>query len=153
MESILLLCLLVIFGKSKISSYLSLILRPICHLQGHEHSVVAVSFSPVFYKLREAVKVEKPMLPLKQILPYRMIFAIICSAKYGNSIVIYDTQSAYPILVVEDLHNFSITDLSWSHDGKTLMCSSKDSCCSVIQFDNEFGSVVDQKGTSAEFSF
>lgn len=66
-------------------------------------------------------------------LPYRMIFAIATL----NAVYLYDTSQKSPIALIRDLHYGSLTDMSWSSDGKYLMISSTDGYCSMISLDDD----------------
>ena len=63
-------------------------------------------------------------------LPYRMVFAV---ATIDN-VIIYSTQSIYPISVVKNLHYDSINDLSWVFNSM-LMIASSDGFCSFLHFE------------------
>ncbi|KAF3480629.1 chromatin assembly complex protein [Arthroderma uncinatum] len=63
-------------------------------------------------------------------LPYRMVYAVATQ----DAVLIYDTQQQTPLCVVSNLHFATFTDLSWSHDGLTLIMSSSDGFCSALSF-------------------
>ncbi|KAL9121413.1 MAG: hypothetical protein Q9187_002026 [Circinaria calcarea] len=64
------------------------------------------------------------------VLPYRIVYAVATQ----DSILVYDTQQLTPLCVVSNLHFTTFTDLTWSHDGLTLLMSSSDGYCSSIAF-------------------
>ncbi|KAL6747735.1 WD40-repeat-containing domain protein [Haematococcus lacustris] len=77
-------------------------------------------------------------LPL---LPYRMVFAVATL----DSVMVYDTQSLTPLVLLGGLHMAACTDLAWSCDGRRLAVSSQDGYCSLVQFEaGELGQVLDQ---------
>jgi len=63
-------------------------------------------------------------------LPYRLVYAVATQ----DAVHVYDTQQAKPICVVSNLHYATFTDLSWSHDGQTLLITSSDGFCSCLTF-------------------
>ncbi|KAJ5748595.1 uncharacterized protein N7511_010291 [Penicillium nucicola] len=63
-------------------------------------------------------------------LPYRIVYAVATQ----DAILVYDTQQQTPLTVVSNLHFATFTDLSWSHDGLTLLMSSSDGFCSALSF-------------------
>ncbi|DAA78134.1 TPA_exp: Uncharacterized protein A8136_5837 [Trichophyton benhamiae CBS 112371] len=71
-------------------------------------------------------------------LPYRMVYAVATQ----DAVLVYDTQQQTPLCVVNNLHFATFTDLSWSHDGLTLIMSSSDGFCSSLSFSpGELGQV------------
>ena len=104
--------------------------RPAVVLPSPDHHTVAVRFSPLLYELRESQA--KPLIPL----PYRMIFAIATKC----SVYVYDTQQTLPFALISNIHYTRLTDLAWSNDGNTILASSTDGYCSIVQFtDDELG--------------
>merc|ERR1712018_981204 len=63
-------------------------------------------------------------------LPYRMIYAIATQ----NSIMLYDTQQTEPFARISRIHYIGLNDLTWASDGNTLVVSSTDGYCSIINF-------------------
>ena len=67
-----------------------------------------------------------------------MIFAIATKC----SVYLYDTQQKLPFGLISNIHYTRLTDLAWTNDGKTLLVSSTDGYCSIVQFgDTELGQV------------
>jgi chromatin assembly factor 1 subunit B len=64
-------------------------------------------------------------------LPYRMLVAIATL----DAVVVYDTECAYPVAAVANMHYDKITDLAWSPSGRVLLLASIDGYCSMLQFD------------------
>lgn len=110
--------------------------KPVISLPTGEKYTVAVKCNPFLYKLRDkrdtSDKENEPMKPLIN-LPYRMIFAVAAS----DSVLLYDTEQLLPFAYVSNIHYTHLTDLSWSPDGLTLVCSSTDGYCSFILFTRE----------------
>jgi len=129
--------------------------KPVIYLPGKEFSV-AVRFSPVKYALRPVKRINgikeksKTLSSSKQTndntaeenvkpwekyqttfcFPYRMIYAIATQ----NSIMLYDTQQTEPFARISRIHYIGLNDLTWSSDGNTLVVSSTDGYCSIINF-------------------
>lgn len=53
-----------------------------------------------------------------------------------DAVFIYDTQNAFPIAAVANMHCDKLTDLTWSQSGNVLLFSSIDGYCSEITFDD-----------------
>ncbi|KAJ5095820.1 Chromatin assembly factor 1 subunit B [Penicillium alfredii] len=63
-------------------------------------------------------------------LPHRIVYAVATQ----DAVFVYDTQQQTPLCVVSNLHFATFTDLTWSHDGLTLIMSSSDGFCSALSF-------------------
>ncbi|CAM0910663.1 unnamed protein product [Alopecurus aequalis] len=100
--------------------------RPAIQLPGASKAIVAVRFCPVLFSLRGS---QSGFFKL----PYRAVFAV---ATF-NSLYVYDTESAAPIMIHAGLHYAAITDIAWSSDAKYLALSSRDGYCTIIEFENE----------------
>lgn len=71
-----------------------------------------------------------------------MIFAIATKC----SVYLYDTQQKLPFGLISNIHYTRLTDLAWSNDGNTLLASSTDGYCSIVQFvDGELGKVYKEQ--------
>ncbi|KAJ3274448.1 hypothetical protein HK104_004105, partial [Borealophlyctis nickersoniae] len=116
---------------------------PIAHLPNHKKASIAIRCNPKPYKLRSTStspaassdenqcglesSAKKSMIKL----PYRWIYAVATQ----DSVMIYDTDSPYPIGMLNNLHYATFTDLSWSPDGSTLILASVDGFCSLAVFE------------------
>lgn len=89
-----------------------------------EKPVIAVKCSPIYY---ERCHNDRGLLSL----PYRMIIAVMTM----DSVFIFDTESKEPIWSVTGLHYGTLTDLSWSCDGRRIMVTSTDGFCSLIELE------------------
>eukprot|EP01012_Entosiphon_sulcatum_P043136 TRINITY_DN5733_c0_g1_i2.p1 TRINITY_DN5733_c0_g1~~TRINITY_DN5733_c0_g1_i2.p1 ORF type:complete len:485 (+),score=54.98 TRINITY_DN5733_c0_g1_i2:22-1476(+) len=102
-----------------------------------DQPVLAARWSPAFYA---PVKSEEPSA--WRLNDYRMVLAL-CTASH---IVLYDTHSASAFAVVADLHVVTITDLTWSPDGKTLLVASRDGFVSTVLIPDIGASPYDLRG-------
>ncbi|KAF3987053.1 hypothetical protein FT663_03158 [Candidozyma haemuli var. vulneris] len=109
---------------------------PICYITGFTKPTVAVKFSPALYKLDSTV--QQSMFAL----PYKMIFAVATQ----NSVLIFDTQQGKPLSLSKNLHYSTITDLTWSGDGRSLIVTSAEGFCSVILITERLGIPISQQG-------
>ena len=107
--------------------------RPICHLPGSKKATVAVKCSPIVYELIEDKENVCSENNEYFKVPYRMVYAVASL----DAITIYDTQHNLPIGHCANLHYASLTDITWSSDGKLLVVSSTDGYCSFIKFEEE----------------
>ncbi len=136
---------------------------PIAHLPGLKKPSVAISFSPIFYKLRKtSVKTQNLKLGIKNINisegenssisklkihdkenknskeeqqpVFKLPYRMIYAVATQDTVIIYDTQQKLPIGIATNLHYAIFTDLSWSNDGNTLLITSTDGFCSVVVF-------------------
>ncbi|CAD6186293.1 unnamed protein product [Caenorhabditis auriculariae] len=62
-------------------------------------------------------------------LPYRVMWVTLTK----DSVFLYDSQHEHPIGVVGNIHYNSLTDVSWSDDGKVIIVSSLEGYCSFIK--------------------
>ena len=71
-----------------------------------------------------------------------MIYAVATKC----SVYLYDTQQKIPFGLISNIHYTRLTDLAWSNDGNTLLVSSTDGYCSIVQFnDGELGKIYTEK--------
>lgn len=113
---------------------------PTAFIGGFEKAAIAIRFNPKYYPLisggSEGGNADNTLMPWLS-LPYRMIFSVITQ----NAIYIFDTQRTTAIFMFSNLHYASLTDATWSCDGRSLVVSSVDGFCTVADFDqiNDFG--------------
>nr|CAB3230400.1 chromatin assembly factor 1 subunit B-like [Phallusia mammillata] len=116
-----------LFGRNMLS-------KPCACLPNLKQPASIVSCCPTLFTLRQGGNGKA--LPFK--LNYRNVFAIATN----EDVLVYDTQHLSPFAMASNIHYASITDLSWSPDGKFLCVSSRDGFCSIMQFDDgEIGEV------------
>lgn len=110
---------------------------PVAHIKGFDRAVLGIRFNGrLFRHLEDGAS---PMdAPWK--LPYRMIYTVFTM----DSIYVFDTHQMAPIAVFRDLHYGSLTDVSWSVDGHTMLVTATDGFCSMVTF------AADELGTLLE---
>lgn len=99
---------------------------PIAQLNGFKKAAIAIRFSSVLHK--PFLKEEERLLKFPG---YCMIYAIACQ----DSVLVFSTDSVQPIAVVGNLHYATLTDVTFSPDGLSLMMTSTDGFVSIIYFD------------------
>merc|ERR1712051_677845 len=107
-------------------------LRPVKRINGFKEKPKVLSTTT---KQINDEPIEEDMKPWEKYqtifcLPYRMIYAVATQ----NSIMMYDTQQTEPFARISRIHYIGLNDLSWSSDGNTLVVSSTDGYCSIINF-------------------
>ena len=101
--------------------------RPSFMLPGMKSHANCIRFCPLLLSLKELNDSDpKPMVDL----PYKMAFAIATI----DHVLIYTTQSIFPIAVIKNIHYDSINDLTWV-GSKMLAVASSDGFCSFIAVD------------------
>ena len=101
--------------------------KPSFMLPGMKTHANCIRFCPLLLELKEQKEGEPPALVD---LPYRMAFAVATI----DHVLIYTTQSVYPLAVMRNLHYDSINDLAWIGQHMLMSCSS-DGFCSFIKID------------------
>ncbi|KAJ1569969.1 hypothetical protein HK096_008016, partial [Nowakowskiella sp. JEL0078] len=92
---------------------------------------IGVSCNPILFKRHENSETYERLK-----LPYRIIFAVASL----DAVTLYDTQLNHPIAQFRDLHFTTLTDISWSQDGRLLIMTSTDGFCTIVAFEkNELG--------------
>ena len=76
----------------------------------NDQEVIAISVCPSLFPSNSTVA------------PYRMLFALITK----TSLFFYDQLSLEPFAYARRIHLLSLTDGSWSHDGRLFVASSED---------------------------
>jgi chromatin assembly factor 1 subunit B len=101
---------------------------------------VFVRCSPIVYELLDK---EENFLGL----PYRIIFGILTK----DSITLYDSQHASPIIYVDNLHYDDVSAMSFAPDGKNIILSSFEGFNTFISdFEHEFGKRIELPQMSEE---
>ena len=98
--------------------------EPIASLPGHTRPPTCVRFSPKLYQLTPSQY--EPIFKL----PYRMLAAV--GSK--ESISVYDTQRAMPVIQLSSFHYSSVTDVAWHPSGNAMLITSQDGFCSLVCF-------------------
>lgn len=117
------------FGRSQLDS-------PVCALSGLDKPSVAVRCSRRLYQPRQSTQQSASWTDL----PHRCVFAVLSL----NSVLVYDTQQSEPLAVASHIHYASLTDATWSADGKCLAVSSSDGYVSIIRFGDEIGQTLER---------
>lgn len=86
---------------------------------------LSVKFNPIYFERTTAT----PLIDL----PHRFVYAIATT----NSVFLYSSESDTPLGMVSNLHYSSITDITWTPDGRLLLISSIDGFCSCIRFEKD----------------
>lgn len=102
------------------------LVRPAFTLPGLRYTATGVSFSPHYYKKTGGKQGVEALIDL----PYALIFAV----QTIEQIVIYTTESIYPIAVIGNLHYAYITDSVWISPNQ-MVVSSFDGYCSTVLVD------------------
>eukprot|EP00794_Sanderia_malayensis_P000365 gene365-998_t len=116
--------------------------KPALCLPGPKKATVGACFCPIaFENMEQSSDKENGPSDHNNIfrLPYRLCYAVATL----DSVIFYDTQHHYPFGFVSGVHYASLTDMTWSSDGRVLVVSSLDGYCSFITFkDGELGKPV-----------
>ncbi|CCH47089.1 hypothetical protein BN7_6698 [Wickerhamomyces ciferrii] len=92
-------------------------------LIGHDSPCEVACFSPVLYQ----TKINKEM----------KVCSTLATGGQDKTLVIWNTASASPVVVLEDIFYKTITDLCWTPNGDTLFASSLDGTIGVVCFEKE----------------
>lgn len=99
---------------------------PVAHIKGFDRAVLGVRFNRRLFGHFE----DGPCRNAPWKLPYRMIYTVFTM----DTLYVFDTHQMAPVAVFRDLHYGSLTDVSWSIDGHTLIVTATDGFCSIITF-------------------
>ncbi|KAF8306790.1 WD40 repeat-like protein, partial [Clavulina sp. PMI_390] len=105
-----------VISRSSWSSNISLV--------GHENTVEVSAYNPHIFR-RDATK------PVAT----QNICSVVALGSDDLSISVWQTKSARPLVVLKDVFDRPIMDLSWSKDGLTLYACSSDGFIGVLDFD------------------
>jgi chromatin assembly factor 1 subunit B len=107
---------------------------PAVSLVGLEDPSVAVRCCPRLFKPMPKDKEGKdgPAGPSSSLFsaPYRIIFAVATI----TSLLLYDSQHAFPLAKLKGLHYAPINDAAWSADGRVLAVCSSDGYLTFVRF-------------------
>lgn len=102
-------------------------------LPGIKSYATCIKFNPFLYKKTVSENFDPERPPLLD-LPYKVIFAV----GTGDQVIIYSSESVYPLAVIGNIHYASINDMTWiitSETNQKLLVASSDGYCSFISFD------------------
>ncbi|KAK2755890.1 HIR complex subunit [Arachnomyces sp. PD_36] len=110
------------------------------NLIGHEGPVEVCAFSPRLYS-REPVskaQLENPGQPIQNLV------TVIACAGGDKSLSVWITSNPRPIVITQDIAAKSISDLSWTPDGRCLYATALDGSILAVRFeDAELGYAMD----------
>lgn len=109
--------------------------QPAFMLPGIKSYATTIKFNPYLFKRQS--QVDNPDNPAIIELPYRMVFAVGTT----DQVLIYSTESIYPIAVIGNVHYASINDMAWETNRKLVVASS-DGYCSVISFEEGESNII-----------
>lgn len=95
-------------------------------LPGIKNHATCIRFCPYLFSLEEGNQNSPGILNL----PYKILFAVATV----DHLLVYSTQSTFPIAIVRNIHYDSINDIAWMGDNLIIVASS-DGFCSFVQID------------------
>ncbi|KAL8571750.1 hypothetical protein ACOMHN_060835 [Nucella lapillus] len=116
--------------------------EPAVYLPSPNKATLAVRVCPCLFELRKIPR-ENTSEPVSDnakewekystlfCLPYRVVFAVATE----DAVVLYDSQQTMPFAYIANIHYHTLSDLSWSKDGRLLVVASTDGYCSVVTFE------------------
>jgi len=104
------------------------ITQPAFMLPGIKSYATCIRFNPYLYQKKN--NIATPEKPALLDLPYRMVFAVGTT----EQVIIYNTESIYPVAVVGNTHYAPLNDFAWDFAGTKLLAASSDGYVSVLQF-------------------
>lgn len=111
---------------------------PAVRIEGFNKPVFGVRCNPRLFASHP--EQDPPSNPELFNLSYRMVYA----AFTMDTLSIFDTRQPRPLATFRDLHYGSLTDVTWSPDGYSLILTSTDGFCSLISFTiEELGPTLD----------
>lgn len=119
--------------------------RPVLYYPVGTKTAIAVRFCPMLFSLRKLPRQNQELseLPTSEeneewknyetvfALPYRMVFAVATE----NSVILYDTQQTRPFGFISNVHYHTLSDISWSYNGRLLVIASTDGYCTIVTFE------------------
>ena len=104
--------------------------EPNISLVGHEAPVEVTAFNPRLFQISSTD-------------PHSGHLTIVAAAGQDRTVSVWNTLSARPVLVLNDISDKSVSDLCWTPDGLSLLASTYDGNVIVLQFpESEFGRVM-----------
>ncbi|CDO96121.1 unnamed protein product [Kluyveromyces dobzhanskii CBS 2104] len=111
-------------------------------LVGHDQPTEVASFNPRIFK-RKINEHEDENAGVKSTGAVDDVDCIVASSGQDKTLAVWSTSKSRPLIVAQDICGKSITDMSWTPDGKVLFITSLDSSIVVLAFeDNEFGEAI-----------
>ncbi|XP_076445801.1 chromatin assembly factor 1 subunit B-like [Babylonia areolata] len=135
--------------------------EPAAYLPSPNKATLAVRACPCLFELRRVPKDSDGGGPVSEsakewekystafCLPYRVVFAVATE----DAVVLYDSQQTMPFAYLTNIHYHTLSDLSWSKDGRILAVASTDGYCTAITFEaGELGAPYTPHPAAAESS-
>ncbi|QEU58444.1 Hir1 [Kluyveromyces lactis] len=111
-------------------------------LVGHDQPTEVASFNPRIFKRQKDDSTTDTIDGQKTGISDE-VDCIVASSGQDKTLAVWSTSKARPLIVAQDICGKSITDMSWTPDGKILFITSLDSSIVVLAFeDNEFGEAI-----------
>ncbi len=82
--------------------------QPAFMLPGIKSHATCIKFNPYFYRKKN--EEQTPENPALIELPYRMVFSVATM----DQVLIYSTESIYPMAVIGNIHYACINDMAWN---------------------------------------
>jgi len=102
---------------------------------GHRKAITCTRFNGNVFKTIEAEKNNENLKNTNE-----RPFTCVAIGSRDRSLSIWLTSLERPLCCIHDMFDDSIMDISWSHDGKTLLCCSWDGTVAYLGFEeNELG--------------
>ena len=116
--------------------------QPSFVLPGLKSHATCIKFNPYLFKKTLQPSEEDPGLIE---LPYKVVFAVATT----DQVIVYTTESIYPLAVVGNIHYANINDLAWEGN-KRLAIASSDGFCSFLTFENGLGERLENENVPEE---
>lgn len=118
-----------IVGRGQVSTG-----SPTARITGFTKAVLGIRCNPrLFQNIKDS---EEALFRL----PYRIVYAVFTM----DTLMIFDSRQSHPIAAFSDLHYGSLTDIAWAPDGYSLLLTSTDGFCSLVEFEaSDLGHVLD----------
>ena len=104
-----------------------------CDFVGHQKAIISARFNPVIFK------------PQQNASGHDKHYTCVAIGSQDHSFSVWVASQVRPILVSQQFFGGSVLDISWGHDGYTLMCCAYDGSVVLFKFDEaELGTLVDE---------
>eukprot|EP01048_Picozoa_sp_COSAG05_P020324 COSAG05_NODE_3426_length_2075_cov_1.899291_2_plen_479_part_01 len=100
-----------------------------CDFVGHKKAIVSTRFNPVIFKHTTADSGAGASVPKH--------YTCVAIGSQDKSFSVWIASQVRPILVSQTFFDGSVLDITWGHDGYTLMCCSYDGSIVMFRFEPE----------------
>lgn len=105
-----------------------------CDFVGHQKAIISARFNPVIFK------------PQQDASGHDKHYTCVAIGSQDHSFSVWVASQVRPILVSQQFFTGSVLDISWGHDGYTLMCCAYDGSVVLFKFSEaELGTLVDEE--------